>query len=234
MSHVVIFPTWACQLACEYCSIRHSKIDRRTAPVHWHQWRDALATRLAPGSVIDIAGGEPLLYDGIIELLPRIAEAGHRWALTTNAKASAQVARLCAARPAGCICINVSDHAGNPEVGPNVQAMRRAGYHVNVHRVDHPAAGTHLEGANVITYQDWAGGAAVDGIKRRCTAGAGHWVADPSGNMWRCVVALETGQPSVGNLFTGEARPTSADCDFGCSTCYTEEPTSWGIRMEAI
>ena len=234
MSHVVIFPTWQCQLRCAYCSIRHSKIDRTVKPVAWEKWAVALKANLAPGSVVDIAGGEPLLYDGIIDLVQALSTAGLNWAMTTNAKATPQIARLCAAKPAGWACINVSDHAGNPEVGPNVAALRRAGFLVNIHRVDHPAAGTHLDGAATITYQDWEGGAAVDGIRRRCTAGAGHWVADPSGDLWRCIVAMETGQPAVGNLFTGHVTPTGAECAFGCSTCYTEDPASWGIRMEAI
>lgn len=232
--HVVIFPTWACQLSCAYCSIRHSAVDRSVPPVAWEAWAEALTRRLPYGALVDVAGGEPLLYEGIVELLATLGARGLRWALTTNAKAGDVVDRLCAERPAGCVCINVSDHSGNPEAHAAIGKLRAAGWAVNVHRVDHPAAGHHEPDAQVITYQDWEGGEAVDRTKRQCTAGAGHWVADPQGDLWRCVVALETGQPPAGNLFTGRVKPTPARCEFGCSACYTEDPASWGIDMREL
>jgi hypothetical protein len=234
MMHVAIFPTWSCQLSCAYCSIRNSKIDRTVAPVPWQVWADALKSALGPGSIVDVAGGEPLLYDGIIPLLHALGGAGIRWALTTNAKATEKVKQICWARPRGGVCINVSDHAGNPEAHEAVHWLRDAGYFVNVHRVSHPAAGHHEHDAREITYQDWIGGQAVDGKRRHCTAGINHWVADPRGDMWRCVVALETGQPSNGNLFTRELAPIKAECDFGCSACYTENPGEWGVEMREL
>lgn len=233
-SHVCIFPTWKCQLACSYCSIRNSKIDRSTPSVDWRQWATALPRVLPPGSIVDVAGGEPLLYWNLLSLLDALAKAGLRWGLTTNAKCREAITRLALYRIPGCAQINVSDHAGNPEVGRMIRLLRTAGYPVNVHRVDHPAAGQHEPDAITIPYQDWSGGRATDGVKRHCTAGLKHWVADPKGDLWRCVVALETGQPSAGNLFTGEVKPTGAECDFGCTTCYTEDPASWGIEMTVL
>lgn len=234
MRHVGIFPTWECQLSCEYCSIRNSRIDRSVTGVEWWKWPSALRRVLPPGSVVDIAGGEPLLYPGLVDLLHALAALGLRWAITSNLKATDVVERLCRERPAGGACINVSDHSGNPEATANKLKLRQVGYTVNVHRVDHPAAGHHESDARLITYQDWRGGRAVDGVVRWCNAGVDHWIAGPNGDLWRCVVAAETGQPSVGNLFSGETRPTRSRCDFGCSTCYTERPADWCVEMREV
>jgi hypothetical protein len=201
--------------------------------VDWQEWARALPKALSRGSIVDIAGGEPLLYEGLVDLLHSLGRAGLYWALTTNGKAQAAIERLCRERPQGGVCCNVSDHAGNPEAHESIARLRAAGYRVNVHRVDHPAAGHHQPDAHVITYQPWREGNAVDGIARHCTAGLRHWVADPSGDLWRCVVALEVGQPAGGNLFTGEVHPTSQRCEIGCTSCYTEDPASWCVEMRA-
>jgi len=232
--HVAIFPTWSCQLNCTYCSIRNSKVDRTVQGVPWQTWAEALPKAVGKGSIVDIAGGEPLLYPGIVDLLHALGAAGLRWALTTNLKAHDVVKRICVEKPQGGVCINYSDHSGNPEARPNKLRLRQAGYLVNVHRVDHPAAGKHEPDAKLITYQDWKGGRAVDGVKRQCTAGMQHWVAGPNGDLWRCVVALETGQPSGGNLFRRQVQVVGTLCEFGCSTCYTEDPASWGVEMREV
>lgn len=233
MQHIAIFPTWNCQLACTYCSIRNSKVDRSVAPVNWTDWAMKLPQVTSRGSIVDIAGGEPLLYPGIVGLLQSLGYSGLRWAITTNGKAVSVIDDICRTKPAGGVCFNVSDHSGNPEAHESIAKLRAAGWPVNVHRVDHPSAGTHESDAHTITYQDWSGGAAVDGIRRHCTAGLSHWVADPKGDLWRCIVAMETGQPSCGNLFTGELRMGSMMCDFGCSACYTENPSEWYVEMRA-
>lgn len=234
MQHIAIFPTWECQLKCDYCSIRHSKIDRTVAPVSWQEWARHLPRVIGRGSIVDIAGGEPLLYAGILPLIGNLGHIGFHWAMTTNAIATDVIAELIKMQPVGCVCFNVSDHSGNPEAHDNIAKLRRAGYLVNVHRVAHPSAGHHEPDAQTITYQDWAGGKATDGKRRRCTAGLRHWVSDPRGDLWRCIVAMQTGQPSVGNLFTGEVRPTSQECTFGCTTCYTENPSEWLVEMEEL
>lgn len=234
MMHVVIFPTWSCQLACDYCSIRNSKINRSVSPVPWTAWVDALRSAVSIGSIVDIAGGEPFMYDGILPLIGNMGSIGLRWAITTNAIASDVIGEFIRMRPEGCVCINVSDHRGNPEAHKNIRRLRDAGYRINVHRVNHPSAGHHEPDAQLITYQDWKGGQAVDGKRRHCTAGLNHWVADPSGNLWRCIVAMQTGQPSGGNLFTRDVQIASMECDFGCSACYTENPSEWGVEMREL
>lgn len=234
MMHVVIFPTWRCQLACAYCSIRHSRIDRSVRGVAWTEWASAFPEVLPRGSVVDIAGGEPLLYPGLVDLLHALAASGLAWAITSNLKAGDVVRRICAEKPAGGVCFNVSDHAGNPESRVNKLRLRRAGYRVNVHRVDHPAAGRVHPDAHLITYQDWKGGAAVDGAARLCSAGSRHWIAGPNGDLWRCIVAAQTGQPPSGDLFTRQVEPTGARCEFGCSSCYTESPASWLVEMREV
>jgi hypothetical protein len=52
--------------------------------------------------------------------------------------------------------------------------------------------------------------------------------------LWRCIVAMQTGQPASGNLFTRETHPTDTLCDFGCSTCYTENPAQWFVEMREV
>lgn len=234
MTHIAIFPTWDCQLNCAYCSIKHSKIDRSVKGVDWQAWANGLIYALPRGSLIDIAGGEPFLYPGLLPLCGRLGQAGMLWAITTNAKATEAIEEFCRVRPSGGVCFNVSDHAGNPEAHENIPKLRAAGWQVAVHRVDHPAAGTHEPEAITITYQAWAEGKAVDGIKRNCIAGINHWVADPAGNLWRCVVALETGQPSLGNLFSRKVTKGKLFCDFGCTTCYTENPSEWEVEMREV
>ena len=53
-------------------------------------------------------------------------------------------------------------------------------------------------------------------------------------HMVTAMMALETGQPSSGNLFTREVRRTGLLCDFGCTSCYTEDPSSWSIEMREV
>lgn len=232
--HTVIFPSWSCQLSCHYCSIRNSKIDRSVKGVPWTQWAEVLPTVLPHGSIVDIAGGEPLIYEGIVDLLHSIGNAGLLWAITTNGKALDVVERICKEKPIGGVCFNLSDHKGNPESVTSKNKLRNAGYNVNIHRVDHPHAGYNHSDASLIPYQDWLVNDAVDGIERRCTAGQAHWIADPSGDLWRCIVAAETGQPSFGNLFTGERKYISTECTFGCSSCYIGDSASWAISMEIM
>ena len=230
MKQVSIFPTWECQLSCDYCSIRNSKIDRTLQPVPWQLWAKALPRVLPPGSVVDIAGGEPLLYRGIVNLLHVLARSGLPWAITSNLKNTDVVERLY--RSSGALRVHQHERPpGQPRSHANKRRLREAGYRVNVHRVNHPAAGTHEPDAQTITYQDWAGGKAVDGKRRYCTAGKDHWIANPAGDLWRCIVAAEVGQPPIGNLFTGVTEPVGPLCDFGCTTCYTENPGAWHVEM---
>lgn len=233
MRHVVINPTWRCQLACAYCWLPHARIDRQAHEVPVMRWVLALERYLTPGDLVDVSGGEPLLRPGLDVLLHRLGNGGIRWALTTNALATEAIDRMLELLPHNSVQINASDHAGNAAAWVNVRRLRAAGYNVQVNRVAHEAAGNHEAGGVALPYQDWQGGQALDGLARSCDAGDRHWVADPAGNVWRCQVWLQLGKPSMGNLFDGSFMPSVGawDCTTGCSSCYRDTPEAWEIGM---
>lgn len=202
----------------------------------WRDWAEALLFYLPEQSVVDVAGGEPLLFRGLVPMLQAIAARNLRWAVTTNALNTKAVEELVGSRPANGVVINVSDHQGNAEAAANIERLRSA-FNVVVNRVDHPDAGRrNIEVSSLLPYQPWREGGATDGVLRRCTAGTNHWVADPAGDVWRCNVDLQVGNPPLGNLFdrtfTSDYRRTR--CDFGCSTCYTADPAAWSLEMQAV
>lgn len=229
--HVVVNPTWRCQLACPYCWLPHTRIVRGVAEHTWQQWIIALGAALPPRSIIDISGGEPLLFDGLPELLLAIGSREMAWAITTNALHTSAVERLIKLHPLHCAAINVSDHVWNERARENIDRLRAAGYPVNVNRVSHPKAGHHEPGGAELPYQDWEAGTALDGIARHCDAGLNHWVADPAGNVWRCQVSMQLGHPPLANLFTDERHTVDMLCGYGCSTCYRDTPEAWHIKM---
>ena len=235
--HVVVNPTWRCQLSCRYCWLPHTAI-RRTAKEHtWQQWAKALSGTLPPESIVDFSGGEPFLFDGLPKLLAVLAEHETGWAVTTNALETDAIRRLAYQRPGYCAAINVSDHAGNHRAVANIALLMEAGYRVAINRLDHAAAGHHVDNASgLLPFQDWKRGTALDGKRRACNAGVNHWVADPSGDVWRCMVSMQLGHPPVANLFRppGERVQIEQVCDFGCSTCYRDTPGAWCIDMQVL
>lgn len=235
MTHVVINPTWRCQLRCAYCWLPHVPIKRAGPEYTAQAWGQALIGALPRGSLVDISGGEPLLYPQLPELLVILGALGHQWAMTTNGLHTEAVERMCRLRPAGGVVIHLSDHAGNAAALSNAERLQAAGYRLHVNRVEHTAAGEHLPGGDLLPYQDWAGGEALDGMTRECSAGEGHWFADPHGEVWRCSVWMQTGRPSMGNLFAGTFKPSKGllPCDSGCSSCYRDTPEAWHIAMRA-
>lgn len=83
MIHVSFNPTLECNIRCPYCWLDEAGVDRSVLGLPaqtWIDWLESIAQPLA----VDICGGEPLLYDGLSEII-RFAESGiHRWAITTN------------------------------------------------------------------------------------------------------------------------------------------------------
>lgn len=234
MKHVVVNLSWKCQLHCPYCWLPHVKINRKAPERTWTEWGAALLDACSPGDVIDFSGGDPLLYDGIELLLYYLGASGIRWAITTNALATEYIERLMKCHLMGCICINVSDHTGNEAARANIDRLRTK-FPVHTHRVDHPSAGHHEQGAKIIPYQKWAEGQATDGKLRYCNAGIRHWVTDTEGNLYRCVVDMQVGNESFGNVFSNVNEPEPFICNFGCTSCYTSEPEAWLLDMrEAV
>lgn len=234
MMHITIFPTWRCQLCCPYCWVPHVQINRHVQERTWQDWAMALTDALRPGSTVDLAGGEPLLFVGLVDLLDALGRRGLNWAISTNALNTRAIERLVDRRPPRCALINISDHVGNAQASANIALLRRH-FPVRAHRVAHVGAGTHESDAGQIVYQAWAEGVALDGIKRSCDAGRRHWVADPAGDLWRCAVEMQLGLPSLGNLFDRTVRPVeSLICEHGCTTAYSLDGPAWGIMMQEV
>jgi hypothetical protein len=168
-------------------------------------------------------------------LLTAISVCGINWAITTNALYSKGVDALIAGKPPRCVIINVSDHSGNEAAHENIQKLK-AHFPVTVHRTDHPGAGHHEQNAGPITYQKWAEGEALDGVKRMCNSGVDHVVIDPGGDVFRCCVDMQVANKPMGNIFREDFHFMDVEkaCDFGCSTCYTEKPNEWAVWMRAL
>jgi len=238
MMKIVINPSWKCQLNCDYCWLPHTKINKKAKEHTWGEWATAIKENVPRGSIVDFSGGDPLLYPGMAALCEEIGKHGINWAITTNALATKGVKELTAKKLPGAIVINISDHSGNKKAANNIAKLKEV-YQVSVHRCEHPGAGENIPQAKEITYQGWAEGEALDGVKRFCNAGANHLVIDPAGDVFRCCVDMQLGHEPLGNIFPdGKAVPYEAQlsfvCDFGCSSCYTENPGEWMIEMKAV
>ena len=89
---VVVNPTWRCQLHCIYCWMHGLgfKPGQECSP---RQWLWFLAQLPGP-TTVDFSGGEPLLYEGIIDLIQRLAVRDIGWAMTSNLMNAHKVARI--------------------------------------------------------------------------------------------------------------------------------------------
>jgi len=238
---VIIHPTWVCQFHCPYCSVRAQGLGKGTGTLPWQSWAD-WGRELPQGSSVEISGGEPTLYFGLINLLQAVADAEVCWGITTNAAHLPGVTELVDARIRGCIGLNVSLHPESPpDVMERAETLRSVGYPVRLNWVDHPSSPPHTRVlgflVNRIPYQAWAEGEALDGVRRVCSAGASHLCCDPMGRVYRCLVHLQLGVNQLGTIaepledvVTRGVQP----CDTGCSTCYTVEPEAWAVKMRRI
>lgn len=232
--HVLINLSWKCQLKCPYCLIPHIKANKRAKEHSWQDWAAGIIRHVTPGSIVDVAGGEPLLFPGLAHFLAAIAGAGINWAITTNALSSEGIDELLAVRPGRNVMVNVSDHPGNQGADANIERLRTA-YHVAINRVAHSQAGKRPGIRTIIPYQRYREGQEQDGQRRLCDSGIRHWVADPAMNVFLCNVAMATGRAPIGNLLGEIETPAGPfECDWGCSTCYTSCPGAWQCNQRVI
>jgi hypothetical protein len=236
MGHYLINTLWRCELHCPYCLLPHIAINRTAAHHSWSEWAVALRDYPEPGSILDFGGGDPLLMDGLPEMLRALADTGRYWALTTPATSKYGTDALLRSRPPGCVLINVSDHPGKYDAEANIARLQSV-YRVVFNRVDYPVTGHRHDGdiSTVIPYQSWREGTELDGIRRRCDSGQHHWVADPAGDVFRCNPQMAQGKETMGNLFARTLKvPDPVICETGCSTCYTSVPTAWPVTMVPV
>lgn len=232
--HVLINMSWKCQLKCPYCLLPHIKINRKAKEHTWQEWVQGILANVTTGGVVDVAGGDPLLFPGLAYFLQAIADAGLRWAITTNALHTKAVDELIAIHPKHCALVNVSDHPGNAGADENI-ARLRAAFPLKLNRVDVPEAGKRSGINDLIPYQSWREGTELDGIRRWCNSGLRHWVADPAGDVFRCNPAMALGLKPFGNLFREVVTPPEPFiCETGCSSCYTSVPGAWPVEMRPV
>jgi len=233
--HCLINLSWRCNMKCPYCLLPHIKINRTAQEHTWQEWAEGLVANLTQGSIATIAGGDPLLFDGLELLLEYLHEHGLRWSITTNAMSTIGTVELLRVRPGGCVLINVSDHPGGEWAAENIRRLKEV-YPVVFNRVDHPLAGhKHQNITSFIPYQSWREGTELDGSPRWCSSGIEHWVADPAGDVFLCNPAMATGQKPIGNLWTGIDQPAKEFiCEWGCSSCYTSVPDAWPVYQREV
>lgn len=108
--------TSACDLRCVYCAGEGAASVNENALLPWNDLFDIVKTAVRLGlSRIRLTGGEPLLREGLVEFVERVARCSgvQDLALTTNGTALAQWANPLA--KAGLQRVNVSLDALNPE-----------------------------------------------------------------------------------------------------------------------
>jgi hypothetical protein len=235
MMKVLINPSWKCQLQCSYCLLKHIKINREAKEHSWQEWASGIIRHVPAGSIIDVAGGDPLLFPGLALFLRELAQHNLQWAITTNAMSDEGTIELIEIHPGNCVLVNISDHPGNIGADKNIERLRAA-FPVVMNRVIHPDAGKrNVNISSLIPYQEYAEGTEQDHKLRRCNSGVDHWVIDPAMNVFLCNVAMATGRDPIGNL-SGEIRRPKVpfECDWGCSSCYTSVPGAWICRQEEI
>jgi MoaA/NifB/PqqE/SkfB family radical SAM enzyme len=229
---IVWNPTWRCNLKCEYCWVRQvGWHNTNPGERSWQEWLMAFVKYLPERTVMDISGGEPLLFKGLHSLLGLLVQERPdiQWAMTTNLTPDAWE-RFYAHPVPKCVVINVSAHA----ITPNFERVNllQQRYSVRVNRVEHERAPIVRGDYSRITYEDWSEGPAVDGVVRLCDAGTRHVVINPTGDIYHCSIEPRLGLDPVGNIFEGRfPKGGTRLCQYGCGTCYTDSPGAWFVRM---
>lgn len=138
--YIIAFPCWRCNLKCPYCAYS-PKPQQGYVDVYTGQskiYMDELPPRdwirfLSPfeNSLIEICGGEPLLYNG----LPQIIESLHstsKYAMTSN---TTQLKTIFKLDPNNCYCWTASYHPSSPRPYSDLdffigllQEMKRYGF----------------------------------------------------------------------------------------------------------
>lgn len=137
----VFFNTWRCFLHCKYCDYSTKDYDdkggytlecfgnsyRIEEEYHWAYWL-ALLNRWRPYH-LDFCGGEPLIYEGIIELLEHFPPES-TWAITSNTLATPVIKRI---NPTHNIAWTASDHFTKEDTFiNNLWILRKKGFSLRV------------------------------------------------------------------------------------------------------
>lgn len=237
--------TWKCNLGCPYCWVALSLKKEGIAPgqdAAWLQWSRAF--QKMPPSVIDFAGGEPLLFPMVHALIASLPQR-HKWAITTNLTLKAPLERLIAsADPKRCQAFNCSyqrcSGMSQPEFLSHLQLVRSAGFPASVSVVvsdwtratalaDYEFFALHGFPVNLILFEDPR--AITEGQHRfRCLAGSRGYTVNNNGDAYRCPTWLRyPGRKGgyLGNIFDGTFRKSpGVECTLSCEKCLRLDMTN--------
>ncbi len=230
-SHHLIQPTFRCQNHCMYCWLndtiraRPEMMAARERP--WQDWVAAI-NRDKP-SVVDLAGGEPLLYAGLAKIIRACPKT--MFGLSTNGLELDALRWLCVLQPDNLIGINLSIHpysdceafvraaeciiAAHGPLRPNV-----VDYGDNVERAKPVLDWLASKGVpyDISPYEDMAGLADEQPIGLCCK---GYLVVAPDGEAWPCLTTLRSPywkERGLGNWLDGTVNwgKKASPCYLNC------------------
>jgi MoaA/NifB/PqqE/SkfB family radical SAM enzyme len=233
--------TWRCNYDnCPYCW-QLAAFGRRkeypAGPHPWTEWRDALLRY--PPAVVDLLGGETLLFPGIYHLAASLYPH-HRWAISSNLSSHTWFDFVNRPLP-GCVGWTASWHPTGrllpEEFLRRCKALLGVGYPVNVNIIESAYKaqefadvfrrnGLHVE---VNPYEDVRDTMLVSDKPLRCKGGSTHITIDPEGWAYPCLTKLrreDRNHHRLGNIFDGTFRLGSEQrgCRVYCEEYYILRP----------
>lgn len=208
MKHYLINITWRCQNNCPYCWLNDT-VRQRTgmmaaperSPREW-----IAAIRREWVDTVDIAGGEPLLYEGLLDILdalPRIS-----FGISTNGQALEAIDKLCAKRRENVICVNLSLHPQSELQDERTfkyaaTMLHNARYPLicnlldwgdNIQRAAPMAAWLREHDVPVVVspFEDVTNLGTERATGLRCKGGTSHLTLAADGAAWPCLTALRS------------------------------------------
>ena len=193
--------TWRCNLdSCPYCWVRQALPDRNSSQDKpWQQWAEALLSQPRI-SHVDFVGGEPLIFENLLDLIKAIAPV-KTWALTTNLVSDNWQVLVNSTLP-NCQCITCSWHPSNGKIDllefasrvdnlakkyPTSINILETADHAYKHKAKLIEAGFRDNVINISPYEDVSrAGPMLDRILE-CNAGISHCVIAANGDVFPCL-----------------------------------------------
>jgi len=259
VKHFLANLTWRCQNSCSYCWLTPSVRTRPEMMTAEERGLDDWVNAIRRDSVdlVEIAGGEPLLVDWMLEMI--LACPDTRFALSTNGRALPALERVVRAHPRNLIAINLSCHPETPggqrqfTAAARLMAMAGARFHTNI--VDAPGIPEQAAWARALLdelnmpyeispYERVEDLGTKRNIGLRCRGGIDHLTIAPNGDAWPCLTTIRSPywrETCLGNWLDGpvtlENKPEP--CYLACVDYYVlplqhSAGDMWGIRAEPV